>query len=155
MASGGCRGFKGPSRLPSRMDPEQLRALATDGVVFVEGEVLLLERTHPPFEGYWVLPGGMVERGETAAEACVREVREEVGLEVAVEGFVGLYDDPARDERGNVSAAYRCRPVGDADPEPLEEARRVATFAPDDLPELGFDHARIVADAVESRSDGA
>lgn len=137
------------------MDPEQLRALATDGVVFVDGQVVLLERTHPPFEGRWVLPGGMVERGETAAEACVREVREEVGLEVTVEGFVGLYDDPDRDERGNVSAAYRCRPVGDADPAPREEARRVATFAPGDRPEMGFDHARIVDDAVESRRDGA
>lgn len=137
------------------MDPEQLRALATDGVVFVDGEVVLLERTHPPFEGHWVLPGGMVERGETAAEACVREVREEVGLEVTVEAFVGLYDDPGRDERGNVSAAYRCRPVGDADPEPREEARRVETFDPTALPEMGFDHARIVGDAAASRPDGA
>jgi len=130
------------------MDPEHLRALAADGVVFVDGEVVLLERTHPPFEGRWVLPGGMVERGETAVEACVREVREEVALEVTVEGFVGLYDDPDRDERGNVSAAYRCVPVGDAAPEPREEARRVATFDPAALPEMGFDHARIVADAA-------
>ncbi|MFW5903621.1 MAG: NUDIX domain-containing protein [archaeon] len=137
------------------MDPEQLRALATDGVVFVDGEVVLLERTHPPFEGDWVLPGGMVDRGETAAEACVREVREEVGLAVTVEEFVGLYDDPDRDERGNVSAAYRCRPVGDARPEPREEASQVEAFDPTGLPDMGFDHARIVADAVESRPDGA
>jgi 8-oxo-dGTP diphosphatase len=131
------------------MDPDQLRALATDGVVFLDGEVVLLERAHPPFEGRWVLPGGMVERGETAEVACVREVREEVGLEVTVEGFVGLYDDPDRDERGNVSAAYRCLPLGGADPEPREEASRVDTFDPGDLPEMGFDHARIVADAAD------
>jgi 8-oxo-dGTP diphosphatase len=134
------------------MDPERLRALATDGVVFVDGEVVLLERTHPPFEGRWVLPGGMVERDETAREACVREVREEIGLDVEVEAFVGLYDDPDRDERGNVSAAYRCRPIGEAEPEPepREEARRVATVDPAAIVEedLGFDHARIVADAV-------
>ncbi|MEF8756661.1 MAG: NUDIX hydrolase [Halobacteriales archaeon] len=136
------------------MDPEQLRALATDGVVFVDGEVVLLERAHPPFEGRWVLPGGMVERGETAKEACVREVREEVGLEVTVEAFVGLYDDPDRDERGNVSAAYRCRPVGGTDPEPREEARQVDTFDPGTLPEMGFDHAQIVADAAAPHGNG-
>jgi len=125
------------------------RPLSTDGVVVVDGRVVLLERSHPPFEGHWVLPGGYVERDETASEACVREVREEVGLDVEVVAFVGLYDDPDRDERGNVSAAYRCRPVDDAEPTAREEARRVDLFDPDALPDLGFDHDRIVADAFE------
>lgn len=125
-----------------------VRALATDGVVLLDGEVLLLERDHEPHEGDWVLPGGLVERDETAAAACAREVREEVGLAVDPVAFVGLYDDPDRDERGNVSAAYLCRPSGAGEPEAREEARRVDTFDPADLPEMGFDHARIVGDAV-------
>lgn len=97
-----------------------------------------------------MLPGGLVERDETAREACVRETREEVGLDVMVEAFVGLYDDPDRDERGNVSAAYRCIPVGDDTPVAQEEARRVETFEPTALPELGFDHEEIVTDALLS-----
>ncbi|MDY6765066.1 MAG: NUDIX domain-containing protein, partial [Halobacteria archaeon] len=109
---------------------DELRCLATDGVVFIDGEVVLLQRDHPPFEGKWVLPGGMVERGETASEACVREVEEEVGLVVKVLDFIGLYDDPGRDERGNVSAAYLCKPLSPQDPEPREEARRTRTFDP-------------------------
>jgi 8-oxo-dGTP diphosphatase len=126
------------------------RPLAADGVVVLDGEVLVLERTHDPYEGHWVLPGGFVEREERARGACVREVREEVGLEVEVEAFVGLYDDPARDERGTVSAAYRCRPTADEPaPEPREEARRVRTVDPADPPPMGFDHAGIVADAFE------
>lgn len=126
------------------------RPLATDGVVVVDGEVLVMERTHDPYEGHWVLPGGFVERAERAREACVREVREEVGLDVKVEWFVGLYDDPDRDERGTVSAAYRCRPVtDDPDPEPREEARRIRTVGPRDLPAMGFDHATIVSDTFE------
>lgn len=126
----------------------EVRALAADAVVLVDGEVVLLERDHPPFEGHWVLPGGLVERGETAREACVRETAEEVGLDVEVESFAGLYDDPNRDERGNVSAAYRCTPAGEGTPAPKEEARQVDTFDPDALPEMGFDHRQIVADAV-------
>jgi 8-oxo-dGTP diphosphatase len=124
------------------------RALATDGVVVLGGEVVLLERDHPPEEGRWVLPGGMVERGETARAACAREVREEVGLDVWPVSFVGLYDAPDRDPRGNVSAAFLCLPTDGADPEPRSEARRVGTFDPEDLPELGFDHGKVVADAL-------
>jgi len=126
----------------------ETRALATDAVVLVDGEVVLLERDHAPHEGEWVLPGGIVEPDETAAEACRRESREEVGLDVTVAEFVGLYDDPARDDRGFASAAYRCLPRGDGRPTPRAEARRVATFPPTGLPAMGFDHADIVADAV-------
>lgn len=125
----------------------EVRPLATDAVIEIDGEILLLERNHPPFEGQWVLPGGLVEPDETAREACVREVREEVGIDVTVEEFVGLYDDPDRDERGNVSAAYRCSPMGEAIPKPREEARRVDTFDPRALPPTGFDHGQIVGDA--------
>ncbi|WP_225335939.1 NUDIX hydrolase [Halomicrobium urmianum] len=99
------------------------RSLTADAVIIVDGEVVLLERDHPPCEGQWVLPGGYVERTETARAAWVREASEEVGLGVEVERFVGLYDDPDRDERGNVSAAYRCRPSGDKALTRREEAR--------------------------------
>ncbi|MFB6093693.1 MAG: NUDIX domain-containing protein [Halanaeroarchaeum sp.] len=126
----------------------EVRALATDAVIVLDGAVVLIERANPPFEGDWVLPGGLVEPDETAREACVREVSEEVGLEVAVEEFLGLYDDPNRDDRGNVSAAYRCSPRTDAAPTPREEARRVETFDPTGLPEMGFDHEQIVTDAL-------
>ena len=45
-------------------------------------QVLLVKRAHPPLEGQWSLPGGLAELGETLAEAVVREVSEETGLEV-------------------------------------------------------------------------
>jgi len=125
-----------------------VRALTTDAVIVLDGDILLLERNHPPFEGSWVLPGGLVEPNETARQACVREAKEEVGLDITIEDFVGLYDDPERDERGNVSAAYRCSPSDDATPTPREEARQVQTFDPTELPKTGFDHAQIISDAL-------
>lgn len=126
----------------------EVRALTADAVIVTDGEVILLERNHSPFEGSWVFPGGIVEQEETAQEACIRETKEEVGLTITIEGFVGLYDDPNRDERGNVSAAYRCTPISDDVPSPREEAYQVDTFDPANLPEMGFDHERIVTDAL-------
>lgn len=126
------------------------RCLAADGVVLRDGELLVLRRDHPPCEGEWVLPGGYVEERETARDACEREVREEIGVSVEARRFVGLYDDPGRDERGTVTAAYLC----EATDGPLmagDEARDVDSVDPEDPPGLGFDHDAILADALELR----
>ncbi|MDG5775569.1 NUDIX hydrolase [Haloarculaceae archaeon H-GB2-1] len=124
-----------------------VRALSADAVILRDGEVLLMQKESGAREGLWVLPGGYVDPDETASEACAREAREEVGLDVSPVTLVGLYDDPGRDERGNVSAAYLCRVLG-GEPKPLEEAAAVQFYDPFDLPETGFDHDAIVRDAV-------
>jgi ADP-ribose pyrophosphatase YjhB (NUDIX family) len=54
-------------------------------------KVLLTRRTD---NGLWCLPGGCMESGESAAEACEREVWEETGLKVRVKRLIGVYSDP-------------------------------------------------------------
>jgi len=54
-------------------------------------KVLLTRRTD---NGRWCLPGGAMEAGESAAEACIREVWEETGLQVNVKRLVGVYSNP-------------------------------------------------------------
>jgi len=128
------------------------RALTADGVVFVDDEVVLLERNHAPYEGSWVLPGGFVEPDERAATAAAREVMEETGLRVQPTAFVGLFDAPDRDPRHTTSAAFVCEPFDDdATPRPLAEASRVGTFDPTDPPALGFDHADVLDAALDVR----
>lgn len=132
------------------------RHLSADAVILIDGGIVLIERDRSPSKGCWVLPGGMVEDGETAREAAEREAREETGLDVEALEFVGLFDNPDRDERGNVSAAYLCRPLDpEPEPQPVEEATAAGLFDPRDLPEpVGFDHTDIVAEALRGLDGG-
>ena len=60
------------------------------------GRVVLVRRAIEPGYGKWVFPGGYVDRGEEVTTAAVREAREEVGLDVELEGLVDIYSYPGR-----------------------------------------------------------
>jgi 8-oxo-dGTP pyrophosphatase MutT (NUDIX family) len=69
----------------------QLRLGCTAIIFDEEKRVLLTRRTD---NGQWCLPGGAMDSGESAAEACEREIWEETGLRVRVKRLVGVYSDP-------------------------------------------------------------
>ena len=75
-------------------------------VVLNHGRVLLVRRGGQPSSGRWSLPGGLVELGETAAEAIRREIREECGIEITVVGVAGVVDRVTRDADGRVRYHY-------------------------------------------------
>lgn len=65
--------------------------VAIGGILFnPAGEILLIRRGQPPASGYWSIPGGRLEPGETILEACRREFLEETGLEVEVGSLVAV-----------------------------------------------------------------
>ena len=105
--------------------------------------VVLIERGQPPF-GH-ALPGGFVEVGETVEQAAVREALEETGLEIELVGLLGVYSDPARDARRHtMSTVFVARA---SHPEALtagDDAAAAAFWPLEALPELAFDHARIL-----------
>lgn len=75
--------------------------------------VLLTRRCIEPFCGQWVMPGGKVDHGEPLLEALHREVREEVGIEVHVDGLLDVYEHVALGENKDhyVILYYRVHPV--------------------------------------------
>ena len=79
---------------------------AVGAIVLDKGSILLVKRDREPAKGLWSLPGGRVERGETLREAIVREVREETGIDVDVEGLLGIAERIVRDDDGDVEYHY-------------------------------------------------
>jgi 8-oxo-dGTP diphosphatase len=60
------------------------------GAALVDGDrVLVAQRSGGPYDGCWEFPGGKVERGEDDLAALVREIREELGVDVVPQAFVG------------------------------------------------------------------
>ncbi|HKY56215.1 MAG TPA: NUDIX domain-containing protein [Anaerolineales bacterium] len=76
-----------------RLGREGKLRFGCSAVIFDEkrSKVLLTRRTD---NGLWCIPGGAMESGESAAEACEREVFEETGLKVRVTRLVGVYSNP-------------------------------------------------------------
>ena len=117
------------------------------------GELLLIRRTSEPGRGLWALPGGYVERGEPVEEAVAREVQEETGLTVRVQGLVGLYSEAGS---SLVLAAYAAESAGgELLQEPTREVQQVAPFPLDALPAMAFPRdPRIIADWLRWQERG-
>jgi len=71
-------------------DPTEL-GLSVSAMVWREGQLLLMRRSD---NGFWGLPGGFVEVGESVADAAKREVAEETGWAVEIGSLIGVYSDP-------------------------------------------------------------
>ena len=79
-----------------RLYPE--RPLVGVGILIRRGDrYLLIKRAADPDAGLWSIPGGLVEVGERAADAAVREAREETGLDVEVVEILGVVDKIVRE----------------------------------------------------------
>ena len=72
-------------------DLQHFPRLGASACVWKAGKVLLVQRAKAPV-GLWSLPGGQVERGETALAAAERELLEETGITARLSAFVGLYE---------------------------------------------------------------
>ena len=100
-----------------------------------DGRIILLRRGFDPGKDLWTFPGGFVDLGESVEEATQREAQEELEIDLALTGLVGVYSRP---EDRVVLIVYDATFTGE--PRVTPEATEVRAFAPDDLPwdELAF-----------------
>ena len=124
--------------------------VAAVGVVCLRGDdVLLIKRGSPPLEGHWSLPGGRIEWGERAADAALRELREETGCRAEIVGLIDVVDGilsrsghagdaPADAAWGHyVLIDYAARWL-EGEPQGGDDAADARFFTPDDLDQLGL-----------------
>lgn len=130
--------------------------LAVGGVVVHEGRVLLIRRGQRPLEGRWSIPGGIVELGETIADAVGRELKEETGVCVRVLDLIEIYEKVARDEVGAaqyhfVILDYRCEFV-EGTAVAGGDVTEAAWVSESELPKMGLTKAalRVVKKGLEA-----
>lgn len=127
-------------------------AVTADCVVITkeaEPKVLLIQRGADPYKGCWAFPGGFMNMDETTEQCAIRELEEETGLKVSTVRQVGAYSKVDRDPRGRtITVAYLAIIDKPAQVTGQDDAAKAEWFPLSALPELAFDHADIMADAI-------
>jgi 8-oxo-dGTP diphosphatase len=129
---------------------ENYELFGAQGIIYdkEKKEVVLVKRKR---DNLWVIPGGMIDEGETPEQACIREVFEEAGLRVEIIGLVGIYRRPNREawgKKGDEARVYLCRELGGGFKE-NDEISEMRRFKVDALPhDIASHHIERIRDAV-------
>jgi len=120
---------------------------AAGAVIVRDDKILLVKRAHPPRIGWWCFPAGFMEWGEHPTDTAVREVEEETGLKVKLNGFFEVYsgnDDP----RTNAILILYLADVVGGELRAADDAQEVRFFGFDELPDkIAFEsHLQALAD---------
>jgi len=137
-----CQFEKGPKT--------SLRHVVVDALIIDENKILLIKRAeHLINGGKYALPGGYLDRDETAQQAVVREVMEETGYKVKVEKLFTIIDNPNRpqEDRQNVAFIYEVRSLGKVGEHDPSEVLDVKWYDLEKLPskaDFAFDHFQTI-----------
>jgi ADP-ribose pyrophosphatase YjhB (NUDIX family) len=126
------------------------------GSVILAGDaVLMCRRAIEPRRGFWTLPAGYLEHGETLEEGAAREVWEEAQAEITLEGILGVF---SVSRIGQVQVIFRGRFAGDGTPRfaPGPESQEVALFSWAAIPfgEIAFPSVMWALDAWQRMGAG-
>lgn len=133
----------------------ELPLVGVGAIIIQDNRVVLVKRAHPPIQGQWSIPGGVLEVGELVREAAIREAREETGLIVEPTHLLGVYDRILRNQEQRVQYHYvlvdfLCRPVG-GELQAASDAVEVRWFTREELPPLKL--AEDTQDVIEKGFD--
>lgn len=134
----------------SHDEPVRGFRVAVNAVIERDGCALLARRRDI---GWWNLPGGGVEPGESVTEGLQREMREEIGAEVEIVRLAGVYSKPQKSE---VVLVFLCRLCADQEqaPHTTEEVSELGWFPPSALPPDTLPkHRQRVADALAGQCE--
>ena len=130
--------------------------IVVGSVVAAGSRVLLCRRAIEPQRGYWTLPAGYLELGETPEEGAQREAGEEAGADISIDGLLAVF---SISRIGQVQLIFRARFADEGAASRVqagEESLEVGLFAWPDIPwaELAFPTVRWALDAWRASGDG-
>lgn len=129
---------------------------ATAIIPFPENKILFIKRNTVPFKGYWGLPGGRMDPGETVEQTIVREVKEETGLNVEIVSKIGEYiEKGVKDdvEYEYYPTCFLVKNIGGDIKKQESEIQDIELFNLKDLPEpLAFEHNKMIEDYLKNIS---
>jgi len=124
-------------------------------IEFPDNKILLVKRATVVFKGYWALPGGRVDAGETVEQAVVREVKEETGLHVKTVRKIGEYHESGVQdgiEYDYYPACFLVKPVGGNIKRQKTEIAEIKLVKLKEIPEkLAFEHSTMISDYMRGR----
>ena len=123
-------------------------------IPFPEFKILLVKRDTVPFKGYWALPGGRVDPGESVEQAVVRECKEETGLDVKIARVIGEYLEKGVKDDIDYEYYPTCflvKVVGGEIKRQESEIQEIKLFSLRALPSpLAFVHDKMIQDYLTS-----
>jgi len=126
-------------------------------ISFPENKILLIKRNTIPFKGYWALPGGRMDTGETIEQTIVREVKEETGLDVVIVSKVGEYLEKGIKDDVDYEYYPTCfvvKPVGGEIKKQDSEIQEIKQFKLTNLPApLAFEHDLMIKDYLKKQKE--
>ena len=129
-------------------------SVTTDCVIFgfdgTKLSVLLIKRGVEPYEGKWAFPGGFLKMEEDAETGAKRELQEETGLEDAYMRQFHTFSAPERDPRERVITIAYYALVRMQEVQGGDDAAEARWFTLDKVPQLAFDHDRILRKAEQA-----
>jgi ADP-ribose pyrophosphatase YjhB (NUDIX family) len=119
-----------PARVTGLTPPPMARPFVSAGALFTDaaGRILMVR---PTYKGYWDIPGGYVEPGESPRAACAREIREELGLSVEIGPLLVVDWAPAEGEGDKILYVFAAEPLTD-------EKLATVTFTDGEIAEARF-----------------
>ena len=128
-------------------------AITVDAVVLYKMnndlKLLLIQRKNDPFKDQWALPGGFLEKDETLVDGAIRELKEETGLSNIKLNQIEAFGSIDRDPRGRtISIAFMGMAKNEESVKGADDAQDAKWFSIKNLPEVAFDHSKIIEAAL-------
>ncbi|MBR6208310.1 MAG: NUDIX domain-containing protein [Oscillospiraceae bacterium] len=137
--------------LRREIGPRKIILNCAGALILRDGKILLQRRAD---NGRWGLIGGLLEMNETYEQAALREIREETGLEVELQDFLGIFHNHhmvwSNGDAAHVIAAYFTAGIVRGEPRIDEESFELRFFSREEIPELFAEDHRAALDAYFS-----